>query len=147
MGRAFFSVAGAAFVAFGVAISGDKPIAGVVTAAAGVFLVLKCGSRRAVIAQLAARYGRSRFITDPATYQVTSTGVRSTSETSETWWSWRRVAEVRDHEDGLLIVFEGQSWLIDLPPSAFVTVDRSSVARYITESIAAASTASPAAAS
>jgi hypothetical protein len=145
--RAFFSLSGAVFVAVALAIGGDKPIAGVVLAALGAFLIVRCGSRRAAIAQLAARYGHSRFGTEPTTCVLTSTGVRTNSATFEGWWSWHRVAEVRDHEDGLLLAFDDRLWVMDLPPSAFVTVDRHAVARHIAHWITDAATAAPAGAS
>lgn len=147
IGRAFFSVSGAAFIAFALATGVDEPLAGVVLAALGVFLIVRCGSRRAAIARLAACYGRSRFVIEPTTYVLASTGLRATSDTFEGWWTWQRVAEVRDHEDGLLLVFDGRTSMMDLPPSAFVAVDRHAVARHTADWITQAATASPVAAS
>lgn len=146
--RVFYSLLGAVFIVLGVPMSfleGTGP--GIVLIAAGIFLIGWCGSRRAWVRRFAAVYGRSRFITEPTTYVLTPTGMRSSSDTGEGWWAWQRVAEVREHEDGLLVVFDGRFQLIDLPPSAFAAADRDSVARHAAQWIAVASADSPAGAS
>ena len=54
------------------------------------------------------------------TYLVGPDGLRTHTELSDVWWSWRRLSAVRDHEGGLLLVFADGAGLALLESSAFV---------------------------
>lgn len=136
--RVVFVLSGGVFVLVGLAALVDQPAMGIVLVPSGIYLITHCGTRRAAIRRLVACYGRSRFAAEPTTCVLTSTGLRCTSDTSDATWAWQRVAEVREHEDGLLLVFDGNLAVVDLPPSAFVDAEPSSVARHVAHWIATA---------
>lgn len=138
LARAIFVLSGGVFVLVGLASLVDQPVVGVPLLAAGIYLIAHCGTRRATIRRLIACYGRSRFAAEPTTYVLTSTGLRCSSDTVDATWAWQRLAEVREHEGGLLLVFDGELAVIDLPPAAFVTAERSFVERHVAQWIATA---------
>lgn len=56
----------------------------------------------------------------------------------EAQWAWSHLAEVREHDGGLILIFDGGISVIDIPPSAFTQVDKDTVGRHVSGWIAAA---------
>jgi hypothetical protein len=133
-----FAVLGLVFVALGVATFPASPVGALFVMAPGLFLVVKCGNRRAAVARIAACYGRSRFAGEAATYLADPGGLRVEADGYAASWSWERLAEVRDHDGGLMLVFDGKAMVIDLAPSAFTSVDKAIVAERVGDWIARA---------
>lgn len=129
---------GFALVALGVATFAASPVVGLCFIVPGLFVVVKFGNRRAAVARLAACYGRSRFAGEAATYLADPGGLRVEADGYAASWSWERLAEVRDHDGGLMLVFDGKVTVIDLPPSAFTNVDKAIVAERVGDWIAGA---------